>query len=324
MKLTAYLYDAQGKDRKLEFTENICEQVSNDKILWINVSERKKETLEQVFSILKFKEAPIQDILKNIERPKLEKFEHFYRFFLISVGTNDKNFNFEVAPVDFVVANNIIVTVHDRPVEFIEEFKNVEKGETHIGELDTESFVASLLDLHVVGYFRAVERIEKRVDHLDNKILTKDLTDEEFLSEMLELRHQCSKLRRLLLPHREVFYALSRPDFLPISESDSRQHFQKLNEHYENAVSAVESSRDTVLSLFDLYTTRASHKMNQTMRTLTFVTIVFGALGVIAGVFGMNFEAGFFKSPEGFWATILGMATLVAILATLAKIYNLM
>lgn len=322
MKLTAYLYDSEGRDRELEFAEGICEQVSNDHILWVNISERDLETLKFVFSILKFKNAPIHDILKNFERPKLEKFEHFYRFFIVSMESAAES-EFEVVPVDFVVAKNIVVTIHNGKVGFLEEFKDVEKGETHIGKLDTESFVASLLDLHIVGYFRAMERIEKKVDRLDNKILTKDLADEEFISEMLELRRNVSKVRRVLMPHRDVFYALSRPDFLPISESDSNPHFQKINGHFENAVDAIESSRDTVLSLFDLFTTRASHKMNQTMRTLTFVTIVFGALGVIAGVFGMNFEVGFFKFNEGFWITLLSMGILVGLLTLLAKFKNL-
>ncbi len=322
MELTAYLYDSKGRDRELEFTEGICDEVSGDQILWINVSERKQETLEYVFSVLKFKDAPVRDISKNLERPKLEKFEQFYRFFLISIGTRNEN-DFEVVPIDFVVAKNIVVTVHNQKIEFLEAFKDVEKGETHIGELDTETFVASLLDLHIVDYFRAVERIEKKVDKLDNKILTKELSDEEFLAEMLELRRNVSKVRRILLPHRDVFYALSRPDFLPVSESGSEAHFQKLNEHFENAVDAVESSRDMVLSLFDLYTTRASHKMNQTMRTLTFFTIIFGALSVIAGVMGMNFDVHFFKSSEGFWETLLGMGILVAALAAIAKIYKL-
>lgn len=323
MKLSAFLYDSEGRDRELEFAEGICDQVSNEHILWVNISERNIETLEYVFSTLKFKNAPIHDISKNLERPKLEKFEHFYRFFLISMESTAEN-EFEVIPVDFVVANNIVVTVHNGKVGFLEEFKDVEKGETHIGKLDTESFVASLLDLHIVGYFRAMEKIEKKVDRLDNKILTKDLSDEEFLTEMLELRRNVSRVRRVLMPHRDVFYALSRPDFLPISESDSNTHFQKINGHFENAVDAVESSRDAVLSLFDLFTTRASHKMNQTMRALTFVTIVFGALSVIAGVLGMNFEVGFFKSSEGFWLTLLSMGILVGILALLAKSKNLM
>ncbi|MCA1622851.1 MAG: hypothetical protein LC768_05170 [Acidobacteria bacterium] len=131
-----------------------------------------------------------------------------------------------------------------------------------------------------------------------------------------------SRLRRLILPQRDVFYALSCPDFTPVVESPSAQHFQMLNHHYENAVEGIESSRDAVIGLFDLYATRAAHKMNNTIKTLTFFTIVFGMLSVIAGVFGMNFEVGFFKESEGFWKTILGMFALVSSLVIIAKLKN--
>ena len=99
--------------------------------------------------------------------------------------------------------------------------------------------------------------------------------------------------------------------------NDSFESFQQLNEHFESAVDSIESSRDTVLSLFDLYTTKSSHRMNNAMRRLTFITLTAGGLGVIAGIFGMNFEVEFFKSAEtGFWITIGGMAILAVITAS--------
>lgn len=318
MKIKVYLFDKSGLNEELNFTDDVGKKIKNNQLLWVNILERKKETLAHVLSVLKFENAPIKSILNDFERPVLEKFEKFYRFFIISINT-DESGKIEKIPIDFIVSKNIIVTVFEKQADYFNEFKNLDKGETHIGGLDTESFVASLLDLHVVSYFRAVEVIERKADRLDNKILTRNLNDEEFINEMLDLRRIISRLLRLFLPQRDVFYALSRPDFMPVVESDSAKHFQMLNQHYENALSSIESSRDTVLGLFDLYATRAAHKMNNTVKKLTFFTIVFGLLGVIAGVFGMNFEAAFFKQPGGFWETILGMAILAGILVTVAK-----
>ena len=221
------------------------------------------------------------------------------------------------------MADNIIISIQTGEADYFKEFRNLEKGEQHIGELDTESFLGSLLDLHVVSFYRAVEEIERRVDKFDEQILTSELQDREFFSQMIGLRRDVSKLRRWLMPHRDVFYALSRPDFQKIAESDSAEHFQHLNHHFEGAVDAVESLRDTVLSLFDLYTTRASHRMNNLMKRLTFVAIVFGALSVIVGALGMNFEAGFFKQGDGFWFTLIGMGLLSLVLLVTAKIKDL-
>ncbi len=163
MKVKVYLFDKNGLDKELDFTEDVGKKVEDNQILWVNVLERKKETVMRVLSVLKFENAPIKDILSDFERPVLERFEKFYRFFIVSINT-DQSGKIEKVPIDFIVAKNTIVTVFTKEADYFDEFKNLEKGETHIGGLNTESFIASLLDLHVVSYFRAVEIIEGRVD----------------------------------------------------------------------------------------------------------------------------------------------------------------
>lgn len=199
------------------------------------------------------------------------------------------------------------MTVHDGDVQYFQEFRDREKGETQLGSLDAESFVVTLLDLHIVSYFRALESIEHIVDKMDDKILKRDLEDDDFLRDIVRLRSNVSRLRRWFLPHRDVFYALSRPDFKQASETEAFENFQLLNEHFETAVDSIESSRDTVLSLFDLYTSKTSHRMNNLMKRLTFITLMVGSMGVIAGILGMNFEEAFFKSSSGFWIAVAGM-----------------
>lgn len=318
MKIKAYLYDSDG-DREVEFTENICRRVNENELLWVNILERDRVTLENVIGNLRFENAPVGEMLDTEERPKLDKYKNFFRFFINSVTFTEKE-RLKRVPIDFLVGKNVVVTVQEGEVDYFEEFRNLEEGERHIGEMDAESFVATLLDLHIVSYYRAVEEIERRVDKFDEKILTSELSDQDFFSHMIGLRRDVSRLRRWLMPHRDVFYALSRPDFEQISESDSAGHFQKLNQRFEGAVDAIESLRDTILSLFDLYATRASHQMNILMKRLTFVAIIFGALSVVVGALGMNFEVGFFKASNGFWFALIGMGLLSLALLTAAKI----
>lgn len=68
--------------------------------------------------------------------------------------------------------------------------------------------------------------------------------------------------------------------------------------------------------------TRATHKMNNLMRSLTFVTVIVGTMSVISGIFGMNFEAGFFKAVDGFRDAIAGMIVLAGILTGMAKYFD--
>ncbi len=61
--------------------------------------------------------------------------------------------------------------------------------------------------------------------------------------------------------------------------------------------------------------------MNNQVRRLTFVTLIVGGLGAIAGVWGMNFEVEYFKWAEtGFWMTMLAMGLYVLGAILLGKI----
>ncbi len=320
LKTTVYLFDSKGKDKQLELGETNLETIKENQLLWIDIPAREKGAIEEVVSALGLKHAPVESILKAPKRPKIDIFENFYRFFIVSVKTNAKG-HLERIPIDFLVGKNFILSVHDGEVPYFEEFFDLEEGETHIGELDAESFVAILLDLHIVSYFLALEKIEDTVDELDTRVLETDIEPKEFLAETVELRKSVSNLRRWFLPHRDVFYALARPDFQWIAESDSAEHFKMLNQHFENAVDAIESARDTVLGLFELYATKSAQLMNKFIQRLTFVTLLVGALGAIAGIWGMNFEVEYFKSAEyGFWLAIGSMGLIVVSLTILARI----
>ncbi len=311
MKILAYLYDADGRQSEVDLKEKILDSVTDEQLLWINILERKEETIKQVATALQLDNVPVKGIVRTHERPKIFKFKYFYHFFIVSVET-DENEKIQRIPIDFLVGKNFVLTVHNGDVKYLQEFTDCDESESHIGELDAESFVAIMLDLHIVSYFRILEKLEKEVDKMDEKILRKDLEDEDFLKQMVKLRGEVSKLRRWFLPHRDIFYALSRPDFKEIADSDSFENFKMLNEHFESAVDSIESSRETVLSLFDLYTTKTSHRMNNLMKRLTFITLMVGGMGVVAGILGMNFEEEFFKSSNAFWFVLAGMFVLTS------------
>jgi Mg2+ and Co2+ transporter CorA len=89
-----------------------------------------------------------------------------------------------------------------------------------------------------------------------------------------------------------------------------------LEQRFERAMDAVENARDLVVGSFELFTTRSAQRTNDTMRVLTFVTVLIGMLAVIAGALGMNFKAPLFDTgTSGFWTTI-GTMVVISIIAT--------
>ncbi|HQU82336.1 MAG TPA: magnesium transporter CorA family protein [Pyrinomonadaceae bacterium] len=319
MSIDATLFDADGANKNIEIEKVSPESIKEKQLLWVRIVGRERKTIEETCRKLGLENAPVGSILNVRERPRVDIFENFFRFFINSIKLDESKRETAV-PLDFLVGKNFVISISDEKSELFDCFLEREKGERQIGELDAESFVAALLDLQIVSYFRMLEDIEEEVDKFDDKILKTEMEDEDFLKEMVRLRNRVSRLRRFFMPHRDVFYALSRADFQQISESDSAEQFSMLNSHFENAVDAIESSRDTVVSLFELYATKSSQKMNYFIQQLTFITLLFGGMGVVAGILGMNYEVDYiFKSPYGFWITLGGMILISFGLTILAR-----
>lgn len=319
MEIEATLFDADGANENLALEDISLEKIKENQLLWVRISGRNRESLEKICKVLALEDLPIKSILNVRERPKVDIFEKFYRFFILAV-TLAEDKREKPIPIDFIVGKNYVISISDEKFDTFDCFLDREKGEQQVGELDAENFVAALLDLHIVSYFRVLEDIEEEVDKFDDRILKTELEDEDFLKEMVRLRNRVSKLRRWFIPHRDVFYALSRADFQRISKSDSAEQFSMLNAHFENAVDAIESARDTVVSLFELYATKSAQEMNHIIQRLTFLTLVFGGLGVIAGAFGMNYKTEIFETENGFMITVGVMILLAVGLTILARI----
>ena len=163
-------------------------------------------------------------------------------------------------------------------------------------------------------YLHAVSDFEAAVDRLEVSVLSAS-APRECLQDLADLRRGASRLRRMLAPHRHVFGAMARPDFRPDDAGIADKHFRALEQRFERAMDAVENARDLVVGSFELFATRSAERTNDTMRALTFVTVLLGTLSVVAGTLGMNFAAPFFDTGgRGFWIAFAGMS-LVAVVA---------
>ena len=108
------------------------------------------------------------------------------------------------------------------------------------------------------------------------------------------------------------FTGLSRPDFALVAESSAAEHFKSLEHRFERALDTVEHGRELVQGSFDLFTTRVAETTNILIRRLTFLSLMLGAIGAVAGIFGMNFQTPYTSTgTRGFWLVIGGLAVLV-------------
>jgi Mg2+ and Co2+ transporter CorA len=217
-----------------------------------------------------------------------------------------------IVRLDFVVGKNWLVTVSEGPLSFLNDFRNRDRGETLIGKLSSAALAASLLDWHLTAYLAGVEDLEQWLDRLDMRLLSRRVSDQTLLRDILRGRQFVARIRRNLAPQRAVFYGLARPDFALVADSDAQEAFKSLERRFDRVIDSVEHGRELVQGSFDLFTTTVAEQTNLLIRRLTFLSLMLGVVGAVAGIFGMNFQTSYTATGEtGFWVVV---GTLLALI----------
>ncbi|HSR64198.1 MAG TPA: CorA family divalent cation transporter [Xanthomonadaceae bacterium] len=315
-------FDADADDRVLEEAAIDPAALGERQLLWVDVEDEDAEVADAVVRRLveRLRLGPgAPALLRQIDgRPRLHNVGDW---FLVQVTAVEHAgaLQFNGRALAIVCGHNFVLTLHRGPLGFLDQLRRREHAETRLGSLSAESFTASLLDWQIESYLHAVSDFEAAVDRLEVAILASRV-QRESLPELARLRRGASRLRRMLAPHRHVFGALARPDFRPDAGADVDRQFRALEQRFERAMDAVENARDLVVGSFELFATRTAQRTNDTMRVLTFVTVLTGSLAVVSGALGMNFKASLFESAGfGFWTTIAAMGAFVVLSVAFAR-----
>lgn len=320
--IRAVLYDARQPDRILAVHE--LDQVAPDasQLLWVDVeADSEQAALQAMLPLaarLGMRGANADALRGDTDGPFLRNHDDWFLVQAVAVEPQPGE-RPGTRPLLLLCGRNAVLSVHLGTLDFLDALRSREQGDSRIGSLGAESFAVSLLGWLVDGYLDAVSGFEMEVDRLEVALLGNP-RHRECLPDLARLRRVASRLRRLLAPHRAVFGAMARPDFRPDAEAHVERQFRALEQRFERAMDAVENARDLLVGTFELYSTRSAERTNDTMRALTFATVLLGTLAVFAGLLGMNFQVPFFASgARGFWLAVAGMVAFAVAGLALAR-----
>lgn len=291
-------------------SDAVCADPGEDGLLWIDLDDPSDELLDRIWARCGLP-AAARPFLDAGTTPAVEQ-EGEWLWVRTVVVVDDGQAKEDVAGAVLVcVAGcNRVLTLRRRPIGFLDAMREG-NGRVALGRLSAESFVATLLDRQLSTYFDAVSDYEMAIERLEVAILHSQ--ERRCLSELQRLRRWSSRLRRMLAPHRNVFGVMSRPDFRPDESQQADRHFVALDTRFERAMDMVENARDLVIGSFELFSNQTALRTNDSMRLLTFVTVVTGVLATVVGALGMNFAAGFFETRDaGFWTVLVALVLAAA------------
>jgi magnesium transporter len=321
MPVRAFLYDADENDREVELTEEIVCALNDRQLLWVDIQGTEKTEFERVVRLFDLPHEAVADIIRDSHRPELTNYGVFFTVCLKVLNSEAKSV--ATTELNLVVGANFLLTLHQPPVRFLENFDRTVRGDTPLGQLYAPAFLAVLLDGHLTDFFRVLERLEAEVDRMDDHVFSDEAEDKKLLSQLVKVRRDVARVRRILTPHREVYAALSRPDYLLFSDNEVAAYFKTLHERLEKTIDAIENVRELLVGSFEIYATRTAQRTNDIVKLLTVVTVSLMPISALAGILGMNFKSKVFDTGEtGLIISLLvmvGVTTLTLIVARWRK-----
>ena len=160
-------------------------------------------------------------------------------------------------------------------------------------------------------YLPCIDDMEDALDRLEAEALAGVRAG--LLERVLRLRGNALRLRRLLVPQRELLARLSRPEFPALVRPEANIYFRDIYDHLVRTEYLIEALRDLTDSALNTYLSVVSNRLNEVMKVLTAVATIFLPLTLISGIYGMNFAHRVwppFESGWGFPAVVGTMAAL--------------
>lgn len=250
-------------------------------------------TLHQLLKPFAIHDLVIEDILSHKQRPKIEDYGHY--LFLATRVFNYKKLKLQFDQVYIIIGAQFVLTFQARPIGLFSVIREyIEQNRFDIRHKNIDFFAYTFIDRIVDDYFVVLEQYSNRVESMDKTLFTADSTD--MLMPIHRLKRDAMRLQRSLLPQREMLHQLVRGDFALFGDS-TRVYLRDVYDHSLQLMESLDGAREMVMSMMDIRLSYQSNRLNQQMRVLTVITILFMPLTVITGIYGMNFEF----MPELHW-----------------------
>lgn len=257
-------------------------------LLWVDFSDEPPEACLPILSGFGFHPLAIEDALQQTHSPKLDDWGGYLYIVLnyMSVAENGDEWDTEIDELDVFLGRNYIVTHHDNPVPAIDETWNSCDRDPRTLQEGADHLLYKIADKLIAGYMPAVEKIDDAIDQIEDQVF--DRPSPRTLERLFGLKRILLAMRRILLPQREVMNKLARDDYDVIDPKD-RIFFRDIYDHLVRLHDLNESLRDLVGGALDTYLSVINNRMNEIMKTLTIITVLFMPLTFLTGYFGMNF-----------------------------------
>jgi magnesium transporter len=299
---TGSIADAPSYLDVLQYNETNFEEVQIDpdqlptlvepsasQVLWLDLrGVHNTEIITQIGRFYEIHPLILEDIADIHQRPKFDEYESGLLLVIPSLSWSDENNEVVEEQVSIYFNQNLVFSSQEKPEDLfigVKERLREARGKIRIRKSDYLSYI--LVDQIVDGYYHLLDKLHDRMDQLEEEL--NHIDNNNFRIKIHFLKNEYLKLRRALMPMKEVVSRLTRSDNAFINPA-TKPYMRDLYDHTLQISEQIEVQREVLYSIQELHMSEISFKMNKVMQMLTVITTIFVPLTFLAGIYGMNFQ----------------------------------
>jgi magnesium transporter len=290
VKISVIDYDLSNfEEKEIDKIEECFDFKDTSTVTWINIDGlHDVDVIAKLGKCFEIHPLVLEDILNTDHRPKLEDFENHIFFVLKMLYIDEKSKEIHSEQVSFILGKNFVLSFQESVGDVFHSIRErIRNGKGRIRKMGADYLLYILFDAIVDNYFNILERIGERVESMDEDLISNPTPTT--LQEIYHLKREMIYLRKSVWPLREVISSLLR-DESRLIKKDTHIFIRDLYDHTIQVIDTIETFRDMVSGMVDMYMSSMSNKTNEVMKVLTIFAAIFIPLTFIAGIYGMNFE----------------------------------
>lgn len=285
--LTDYT-DTEYVERHLTSPEECRTYLQRETVTWIHVQgDAEPDTMRQLGKLFGLHPLALEDVINTGQRPKMDEYEEQLFVVMIHPVIDPDDTNVKLSQLSLFVGRNYVISFHPGENDPFAPVR--QRLRNHVGRIrgrGADYLVYALIDMVIDEGFPVLEWLGDDIEQLEEELL--DMPTSSSLHRLHHLKRTMSILRRMLWPQREVLNSLVRNDAGFILD-ENKIYYRDCYDHTIQIMDLIETYRDMVAGLLDVYLSSVSYRLNEIMRVLTIIATIFIPLTFIVGVYGMNF-----------------------------------
>ena len=317
-KITVIDYDDNFfQEEELTNVEECFPYKDKPSMTWINIDGiHQKEILEKLSGYFGFHPLVMEDIMNTDQRPKMEDYSDYLYIVLKMLYYKDEDKTVTTEQISLIIAPHIVISFQEGLEGDVFSFlrERLRNDKSRVRKMGSDYLAYSLIDAIVDSYFVILEKLGEKIELLEDELISAPAT--ETLHEIHYLKREMIFLRKAVWPLREVIGMMMRGESALIHDS-MKIYLRDVYDHTIQVIDTIETLRDMVSGMLDIYLSSVSNRLNAVMKVLTIIATIFIPLTFIVGVYGMNFK----YMPELEWAWSYPALWVVMIIISISMLF---